>query len=105
MKGSLSGTFKKETVLDNKVGMELSDALIGTPKERMEEEKTIVVNFKPGERPKVMFTGFWNGTILKAAMNSISKAYRLRRNRPSRAAGVDQTRKGPMTQPLKEEKK
>lgn len=80
-------------------GRELSDQLMGTPKDRLEEEKTILVKFKPGDKPIVTFTGFWNGSILKAAINSISKAYRLRRYRPSRAPSVDTARKGPMTKP------
>jgi len=66
----------------------LASALSGTPQERMEEEKTIFLKYTPGKRPEVTFTGFWSGKFIKAAMDSISRSYRLRRRditRPVRA--------------------
>ena len=38
--------------------------------EKVEEEKTILVKMTPGQRPEVFFSGFWNGKLIKAAMNS-----------------------------------
>ena len=67
-----------------KFGRQLADALMGSYKERMEEEKTIFLVFKPGERPSVNFTGFWSGKFIRAAMDSIAKAYRMAKSRPSR---------------------
>lgn len=58
---------------------EMSQELQGTAKERMEEEKSIVLTMTTGNKPNVVFSGFWNGHFIRAAMNSISKAYRLRR--------------------------
>ena len=65
-------------------GAELSEGLQGTYKERMEEEKSIVLTMVPGQRPAVVFTGFWNFKFIKAAMNSIARNYRLRRYKPIR---------------------
>jgi len=66
-------------------GRELSSALAGTPQQRMEEEeRTILLKYIPGKRPEVVFTGFWTGKFIKGAINAISRAYRLRKYRPSR---------------------
>ena len=62
--------------------IELSKALEGTAKERMEGERTILLKITPGQRPEVIFTGFWNGKYIKAARSSIARAYRLRRHKP-----------------------
>ena len=69
----------------------LAPALEGSYKERMEEEKTIILKYTPGSRPEVFFTGFWNGTFIKAAMSSISRSYRLRRRNTTRPVRVDYT--------------
>ncbi len=66
----------------------LKEQLSGSYKERLEEEKTILLKYKPGQRPEVYFTGFWTGKFVRAAINSISKAYRLRKWRPSRPSGT-----------------
>ena len=64
--------------------MALSKGLEGSVRERLEtEEKTILVKMTPGQRPEVTFTGFWNAKFIRAAMNSLSKQYRLRKFRPS----------------------
>ena len=65
-------------------GNQLADALQGTYEERMKEEKTILVKMVPGDRPSVSFTGFWNGRFIRAAMDSVAKAYRLRKYAPTR---------------------
>ena len=52
---------------------DLSDVL----KERVEEEKKIVLRILPGKKPDVTFSGFWSGKYIKAAMDSIAKAYRV----------------------------
>ena len=52
---------------------ELSEVL----KERVEEEKKIVLRILPGKKPEVTFSGFWSGKYIKAAMDSIAKAYRI----------------------------
>lgn len=77
----------------------LSPALQGSYKERMEEEKTIILKYTPGKRPDVFFTGFWNGTFIKAAMGSISRAYRLRRRDTTRPIRVE-----PVLPPVREKK-
>jgi hypothetical protein len=46
-------------------------------KERVEEEKKIVLRMLPGKKPEIVFSGFWSGKYIKAAMDSIAKAYRL----------------------------
>lgn len=53
---------------------ELSELL--KPVEAGKRELTITMI--DGQRPVVIFNGFWNGKFIKAAMDSISKAYRLR---------------------------
>lgn len=65
-------------------GRGLSDALMGTPKERLEGKKTIYLEMIPGTRPQVTFTGFWTGRFIEAAMNSVAKAYRVRKHSASR---------------------
>ena len=59
----------------------LSSVLQGTVEQRKEEEKTIVIRMIEGQRPEVDFTGFWTGKLMKAAINGLSRAYRLRRHR------------------------
>ena len=84
---------------------ELSSELGGTFEERMTEEKTILLKMIPGKRPEIVFTGFWNGKFIKAAMNSISKAYRLRRyksRRPYATSGIG-TKEPSMGEGKKEE--
>ena len=73
-------------------GRALSDALQGDAKERMEEEKTIMLRMTAGSRPEVTFTGFWNGRFIRAAMDSVAKAYRLRRFRPTQVRRPEQGR-------------
>lgn len=53
---------------------DLSDAL------RISDEgksRELTIKMKAGEKPEVSFKGFWNGKFITAAMNSISKAYRI----------------------------
>ena len=63
---------------------QLRDALMGTPKERLETERTLLLRMTPGQRPTVTFTGFWTGKFIRGALDSISKAYRMCKHRPSR---------------------
>lgn len=42
-------------------------------------EKGLTLKIAPGKRPEVVFTGFWTGKYIKAAMDSIAKAYRVAR--------------------------
>lgn len=58
----------------------LSKELGGTFQERMNSEKSISVHMSAGSKPEVAFLGFWNGRLVRAAMDSIAKAYRLRRH-------------------------
>lgn len=74
---------EKNTVL--KAG-DVVNELQGSYEQRMEEEKTMFITLTPGKRPVVTFTGFWNGKLISAAVNSIAKAYRLRRHRVSHPA-------------------
>lgn len=60
--------------------MTIANALQGTVEERNLETKTLIVTMIVGKRPEIKFTGFWNGKMLQAAMNSIAKAYRTRRH-------------------------
>lgn len=67
----------------------LSGGLAATMEQRLEEERTIVIRMIAGQRPEVTLTGFWNGKFIRAAMDSIAKAYRLRRHKPSRSIEVE----------------
>ena len=78
-----------ETTETPTTGVGLAGALQGSEKQRLEEEKSITIKMVPGEKPQVEFVGFWNGRILNAAMNSISRAYRLRRHHVIREAKVE----------------
>lgn len=73
--------FEHESVCEpvSMVGAQLSNALLGSVKDRNEEEKSILLTFTPGKKPVVIFTGFWNGKFITAAQNGISRAYRQRR--------------------------
>ena len=64
-------------------GRDLSQGLQGTYEQRMQEEKTILLKMVPGKKPTVVFTGFWNGHFIKAAMDSVARAYRLAKWRPT----------------------
>jgi hypothetical protein len=64
---------------------DLSQGLSGTINQRIEEDRSIVLTMRHGERPDVIFTGFWNGRLVKNAMNAISRSYRLRRHKEIRA--------------------
>ena len=75
---TLTAKEKLQMVVDAR-GKELSNALQGSIAMRQEEEKTIYISMKPSSRPEVVFTGFWSGKFIKAAMDSIAKAYRTRR--------------------------
>lgn len=81
----------------------MSNALMGSDTQRKEEVKTILLTFKPGEKPDVQFTGFWDGKFLRAALNSISKAYRLRRNKPTGPAVQEKQDLAPKETGKKEE--
>ena len=67
------------------IAKDLKQALSGTINERMEEDRSIVLTMKHGERPEVVFTGFWNGRLVNNAMNALSRNYRLRRHKQVRA--------------------
>ncbi len=58
---------------------ELSQELSGSPIQRAEENKTVLLTFAPGARAEVVFTGQWSGRLVRSAFNAISKAYRCRR--------------------------
>ena len=45
----------------------------------VEGEKSLLLTIRPGKRPEVVFTGFWTGKYIKAAMDSIAKCYRVAR--------------------------
>jgi hypothetical protein len=64
---------------------ELKSGLAGTPEERDKEDRSIVLTMKHGEKPEVIFNGFWNGRLVQNAMNAISRGYRLRRHKAIRA--------------------
>lgn len=76
------------TVVELK-GRDLSDGLQGTLKQRMEGERTIWIRVVAGEQPEVIFTGFWSGKFIRAAQNSISRAYRRRKFKPYRTPQVE----------------
>lgn len=63
---------------------DLKQHLSGDYKERMEETKSVTVTFTYGERPEVVFNGFWNGRLVKNAQNALSRYYRLRRHKQIR---------------------
>ena len=46
---------------------------------KVEGEKSLLLTISPGKRPEVVFTGFWTGKYIKAAMDSIAKCYRVAR--------------------------
>ena len=60
-------------------GGKLAFALGGTLDERLTEVKSIYIEMKDRGKPEIVFTGFWNGKLVKVAQNSLSKAYRSRR--------------------------
>ena len=64
---------------------DLKQELSGDYKQRMEETKTVTITFVYGERPDVIFSGFWNGRLVKNAQNALSRQYRLRRHKQVRA--------------------
>lgn len=63
----------------------LKQALGGTYDERIKEEKTIYLTLSYGQKPNVVFGGFWNGKLVNNAMNAISRAYRVQRHKTIRA--------------------
>lgn len=71
----------------------LSDALKpeAKPVGKVEEARTIVLTMVPGNRPEVKLEGFWNGRFIRSAMDSIAKAYRLRKYEGSRKRGEDKS--------------
>ena len=42
-------------------------------------EKSLLLKIIPGHRPEVTFIGTWSGKYIKAAIDSIAKAYRVAR--------------------------
>lgn len=64
---------------------DLKRDLGGTVEERKREQRSIILTMKHGERPDVLFTGFWNGHLVKNAMNAISRGYRQRKHKHIRA--------------------
>jgi len=75
----------KEVIQPELKAKDLKQALSGTINQRLEEDRAIVLTMKHGERPEVRFEGFWNGRLVKNAMNAISRQYRLRRHKQVRA--------------------
>ena len=71
------------------LGRDFSDGLQGTAKQRLEGERTIQIRVVPGKQPEVVFTGFWTGKYVKAAQNSLSRAYRRRKFKPYRTQHVE----------------
>ena len=60
----------------------------------VEGEKTLLIEISPGKRPEVTFTGAWSGKYIKAAMDSVAKAYRITRRRvmtPTHKEEITQT--------------
>jgi hypothetical protein len=55
----------------------LSKELAGDLKQRIEGKRSLRLEMEYGKAPSIKFDGFWNGKFLQAAINSISKAYRL----------------------------
>lgn len=51
----------------------------GTFDDRMSQERSIHLTMTLDKRPEVVFTGFWNGKFIQAAMNAIARQYRQRR--------------------------
>lgn len=64
---------------------DLKQGLSGTINQRLEEDRSIVLTMRHGQRIEVDFAGFWNGRLVKNAMNAISRGYRLRRHKDIRA--------------------
>lgn len=60
---------------------QLSEDLGISLQQKLESEKTLTVKLTPGKKPEVTFSGFWTGKFIQAAMNSIARAYRVRRLR------------------------
>jgi hypothetical protein len=60
---------------------DLKQELSGTINQRETEEKSIYITLKHGEKPQVVFTGFWNGKLVRNAENAISRAYRQLRHK------------------------
>lgn len=78
-------TLQEEVMQPALTAKDLKQALSGTINQRLEEDRAIVLTMKHGERPEVQFDGFWNGRLVKNAMNAISRGYRLRRHKQVRA--------------------
>ena len=79
-------------IKDNKVepiAKDLKQALSGSINDRLIEDRAIVLTMKHGEKPEVRFDGFWNGRLVKNAMNAISRNYRLRRHKQIRPNAVN----------------
>lgn len=55
---------------------DLKHDLGGTLQERLLAEKTVFVSIKSGQKPEVIFTGFWNGKMVHNAQNALARAYR-----------------------------
>lgn len=55
---------------------DLKQELSGTMEQREAETRTILLTMHHGEKPNVVFTGFWNGHLVRNAENAISRAYR-----------------------------
>ena len=68
---------------------DLKQALSGSINDRLMEDRAIVLTMKHGEKPDVRLDGFWNGRLVKNAMNAISRNYRLRRHKQIRPNAVN----------------
>ena len=67
---------------------QLSEALGGNLKQRLEGDKEIHIKVKHGEKPEVTFIGFWNGKMINAASNAIARAYRHQRYKSNKPVEV-----------------
>ena len=68
---------------------DLKQELSGDYKQRIEETKVVTITFVYGERPDVVFSGFWNGRLVKNAQNALSRSYRHRRHKQVRSKAQD----------------
>lgn len=64
-------TFLKSKNIYSEIG--------GSYDDRMSQPRTLHLTMTLDKRPEVIFTGFWNGKFIQAAMNAIARQYRQRR--------------------------
>ncbi len=79
----------KEVVYEPLTANTLKSQLGGSYEERLKQDRTIVLTMRMGEKPEVVFTGFWNGKLVGNATNAISRAYRVQRHKNIRANATE----------------